>query len=264
MAILNKKPKVIIAGAGPGDAGLITIKAAKYLGMANFILVDRLVSHEILKQYANPDAIIIYVGKHGGQESTHQEYINDLLIDYGRKPGITVRLKGGDVAIFSRLTSEIETLNEHKIPFEIIPGITAASGASASLRVPLTIRSLSQGVRFLTYYDDEQVPNLNWYDLAQTTDTLIFYMTAKSLPALVTKISQFAETDKALGIVEQATTPQERIIISSLFRFQEELGDAVIHQPAVIIIGEVVNLCNKPSQLNQLTSSFFKEHTYAA
>ena len=264
MAILSNNPKVIIAGAGPGDAGLITIKAANYLRIANFILVDRLVNRGILKQYAKPHARIIYVGKQGGQESTLQESINHLLVDYGRKPGITVRLKGGDVAIFSQLTSEIETLNEHNIPFEIIPGITAASGASASLRVPFTARSVSQGVRFLTYYDDEQASRMNWYDLAQTTDTLIFYMSVKSLPALVTKLNQFAEADKPLAVIEQATTPQERVIITSIFRFQEELGDAVIYQPAVIIIGDVVNLYHKPSQLNQRTSSFFKEHAYVA
>ena len=263
MPDLTKKPKVIIAGAGPGDPELITIKAVNCLRVANYILVDRLVNQELIELYANPDARIIYVGKHGGKESINQDSINDLLVDYGQRAGITVRLKGGDVAIFSQLLSEIEILNEHKIPFEIIPGITAASGASVSLGIPLTARSYSQGVRFLTYFDDEQVSNSNWEDLVITADTLVFYMASKSLDGLVSKLNQFAEKNKALAIIEQATTPQERVIISSLFTFKEELSDVVIHQPALLIIGDVVSLYHKPSQLNQSRNSFFKEHTYA-
>lgn len=253
---------MIIAGAGPGDAGLITIKAARSLGEASYILVDRLVNQDILTQFANPRARVFYVGKHGGQDSITQESINDLLVDCANLPGITVRLKGGDVAIFSQVTSEIETLNAHRIPYEIIPGVTAASGVSASLNIPLTARSYSQGVRFLTYYNDESP--LNWRDLAQTSDTLVFYMSVKSLPALVAKLNQFAQSDKPVAIVEQATTPYERVITSSLLRFHQELGTAALQPPAIIIIGDVVNLYQNPSQQNQLTTSFFNKHTHAA
>jgi uroporphyrin-III C-methyltransferase len=263
MKLNQSNSKVIIAGAGPGDVELITVKSTKYLKAARYILVDRLVNPEIIKQYANPDAEIIYVGKHGGQESISQVSVNKLLVEYGKKEGITLRLKGGDVAIFSQLLSEIEALNAHHIAFEIIPGITAASGASASLGIPLTARSYSQGVRFLTFHDNDQTDNINWMDLAQTTDTLVFYMSSKSLPELVNQLIRSGKSDKALAIIEQATTPEERILISSLFQFEAELDGVAINQPALVVIGDVVNLYNKSSQLNQVTTSFFKEHTYA-
>jgi uroporphyrin-III C-methyltransferase/precorrin-2 dehydrogenase/sirohydrochlorin ferrochelatase len=260
MPSLSPNPKVIIAGAGPGDAGLITVKAVKYLQQASYILTDRLVNPEIIRQYASPKAEIIYVGKHGGLESTSQESINRLLVEYGKKVGLTVRLKGGDVAFFAQVIAEIDALNEAKIPFEIVPGITSASGASASLRVPLTARGYSQGVRFLTYYDGEIFSGTDWQNLADTTDTLVFYMTSKSLPELVKNLSRFSGRDKPLAIIEQATTPQQRVITSSLSRYQEELANVAINQPAIVIIGDVLNLYEGTSELIQQTVSFFKEH----
>lgn len=253
-------PKVILAGAGPGDVGLITIKAVEYLKKASFILADRLVSPEILKRYASTQAEIIYVGKHGGRESVRQEEINKLLIEYGNKDGLTVRLKGGDVAIFSNVIAEIDVLNTHNIPFEIVPGITSASGASASIQVPLTARELSKGVRFLTYYNDEHFTDGDWQNMAETTDTLVFYMSSKSLPDLIEKLKKLSKQDKALAIIEQTTTPQERVLTSTIFLFEEELRTTTINQPAIVIIGEVVRLFPGQSEIAMQTTSFFKEH----
>jgi uroporphyrin-III C-methyltransferase len=249
-----------LAGAGPGDAGLITIKAAKYLEKADFVLVDRLVNPEILHAYASPKAEIIYVGKHGGKESTAQDEINKQLIEYGKKDGLTVRLKGGDVAFFSQVIFEIQALNANQIPFEIVPGVTSASGASASLKTPLTARGVSRGVRILTYHDGEHFTNYDWKNMADTTDTLVFYMSSKALPDLVHNLRQHAYHDKTIAIIEQATTPQERVLLSSVFHFEDELADAVINQPALVLIGEVMKYYEGATQVKDKKVSFFKEH----
>lgn len=260
MTYKAQQPKVILAGAGPGDVGLITIKAVEYLKKADFILADRLVNPEILEQYAAPGAQIVYVGKHGGRESVRQEEINQLLVDYGRRDGLTVRLKGGDVAIFSNVIAEIEALTRHNIPFEIVPGITAASGASASMQVPLTARELSRGVRFLTYYNGEHFAEADWQNMGDTTDTLVFYMSSKSLPDLIEKLKTYSKQDRALAIVEQATTRQQRVLTSTVFLFGAELQTTTINQPAIVIIGEVVRLFAGLSEAAVKTTSFFKEH----
>jgi uroporphyrin-III C-methyltransferase / precorrin-2 dehydrogenase / sirohydrochlorin ferrochelatase len=253
-------PRVILAGSGPGDVGLITVKAAEYLKKADFILTDRLVNPEILQRYASPKAEIIYVGKHGGKESTRQEEINRLLIEYGKKDGLTVRLKGGDVAFFSNVVSEIEVLQANNIPFEVVPGITAASGASASLNMPLTARELARGVRFLTYQDDENFSPNDWQNLAETNDTLVFYMSGKTLPELVGHLKVFAIVDKGIAVIEQATTPQQRVLTASIFSFDNKLANTVINQPALVVIGDVTKLYAGQSQTNENTIPFFKEH----
>jgi uroporphyrin-III C-methyltransferase len=253
-------PRVILAGSGPGDVGFITVKGAEYLKKADFILTDRLVNPEILQHYASPKAEIVYVGKHGGKESTRQEEINRLLVEYGKKDGLTVRLKGGDVAFFSNVVSEIEVLQANNIPFEIVPGITAASGASASLNMPLTARELARGVRFLTYQDDENFSPNDWQNLAETNDTLVFYMSGKSLPELVSHLKVFAIVDKGIVVVEQATTPQQRVLTASIFTFDDKLANTTINQPALVVIGDVTKLYAGKSQTNENTIPFFKVH----
>lgn len=260
MQTSNKNPKVILAGAGPGDPGLITVKAIGYLEKAAFVLVDRLVNPEILRLYASPKARIIYVGKQAGKESITQAEINQQLVDYAKRDGLTVRLKGGDVAFFSQVIFEIQALQANQIPFEIVPGITSASGASASLHIPLTARGVSRGVRMLTYYDGEHFNDHDWKNMANTTDTLVFYMSSNALPALVHNLRHHAHHDKAIAIIEQATTPQERVLLSSLFHFEEELADAVINQPALVIVGEVIQYYEGASQVRDKKFSFFKQH----
>ncbi len=255
-----KQPKVILAGAGPGEASLITIKAANYLKKADYVLVDRLVNPEIVQLYASAKAEIIYVGKQGGKDSTSQETINALIVEYGKKEGLTVRLKGGDVAFFSQAIFEIRAMIENNIPFEIVPGVTSASGASASLGTPLTIREISRGVRILTYHDGEHFTSVEWRNMADTTDTLVFYMSSKALPELIDNLRQYAYHDKTIAIIEQATTPQERVLISSIFGFENELADTIIIQPALVIIGEVLKTYTGSSQAQNKTVSFFKEH----
>jgi len=176
---MSKIGKVILAAAGPGDPELITVKAMRYLQEADVVLTDRLVSEEILDQFVNADAEIIYVGKqcrHG--KSTPQETINSLMVQHAMEGKFVVRLKGGDVSIFSNILDELQALSEYRIPYEIIPGVTAALGAAAYAGMPLTARGFSTGVRLLTYYKADLISNDYWKDLASTEDTLVFYMSA--------------------------------------------------------------------------------------
>jgi uroporphyrin-III C-methyltransferase/precorrin-2 dehydrogenase/sirohydrochlorin ferrochelatase/uroporphyrin-III C-methyltransferase len=182
----NIRGKVILAGAGPGDPELITMKAARYLQSADVVLTDRLVSEEILKTYVRKDAEILYVGKQCRRGiSTPQKTINELLVDYASMGKFVVRLKGGDVSIFSNIMDELETLVANNIPYEIVPGVTAALGAAAYAGIPLTARGYATAVRFLTYYKSDIVSDEYWKDLAETTDTLVFYMSSETLPAVI-------------------------------------------------------------------------------
>src|SRR4029079_17466424 len=159
----NIKGKVILAGAGPGDPELITVKVAKYLQQADVVLTDRLVSDEILTKYVHPDAEVIHVGKQCRRGvSTPQETINDLLVHYALLGKLVVRLKGGDVSFFSNIKDELDTLVANNITYEIVPGVTAASGAAAYAGIPLTARDYATAVRFLTYYKSDIVPDKYW------------------------------------------------------------------------------------------------------
>lgn len=260
MSKIATTPKVILAGAGPGDVDLVTVKLVKYLKKADFILVDRLVNPAIINQYASASAVLVYVGKQAGKEGTTQQEINELLVDYGNRPGLTLRLKGGDVSIFGQAIDEIDTLVRHQIPFEIVPGITAASGASASLQLPLTARNLARGARFLTYHDDEQFSLHEWQNMALTSDTLAFYMSSNTLPQLVSNLKTYSTHDKPLAIVEQATTPHERVLTSSLYHFDQDLGGIAINQPALVLIGDVLNHYQGHSEKENQSIPFFKVH----
>src|SRR5882672_10635488 len=161
--------KVILAGAGPGDPDLITLKALRYLRLADVVITDRLVSEELLYQHVKPGAKVIYVGKQAGQNaSTPQDVINALLVEHASVNQLIVRLKGGDITFFSNVLDELKTLVEHGIPYELVPGVTAASGAAAYAGIPLTARGYSSAVRFLTYYRSVVCNEQSWKDLATT------------------------------------------------------------------------------------------------
>lgn len=184
-----KSPKVYLIGAGPGNPELITVKAVKAIAEADVVLCDRLVSPEILETYINKDTEIIYVGKECSRNaSTPQAHINTLMVEYALQNKTIVRLKGGDVSIFSNILDELQALKQHHIPYEIIPGITAALGAAAFAGMPLTARGYSTSVRFLTYYKSEIVSEEYWKELALTNDTLVFYMSKGNLTPLVEKL----------------------------------------------------------------------------
>ena len=239
-----KKGKVILVGAGPGDPELLTLKAARWLQQADVVLTDRLVSKAILETYVNKDAEVIYVGKQCRKGlSTPQQTINELLVEYAAQNKLVVRLKGGDVSIFSNILDELQALVDNGIPYEIVPGVTAALGAAAYSGIPLTARNLSTAVRFLTYYKSDIVADEKWAELAQTDDTLVFYMSAETASLVVEKLIQnnISKTKK-IAVIEQATTPVQQVHIYDIYEDLKKLQQASFASPSLIIIGNVVTL----------------------
>lgn len=236
--------KVILAGAGPGDPELITLKTLRYLQEADVVLTDRLVSAEILNCYVNPRAEIIYVGKQCRKKnSTPQATINELMIAHAMAGKLTVRLKGGDASVFSNILDELQALVQHKIPYEIIPGVTAALGAAAYAGIPLTARGYSTAIRFLTFYKSDVVTHSYWKELAATDDTLVFYMSAETINEVVANLlANGAGADKQIAVIGQATTPQQHVACYSLEEFNHQYTSGGYISPTIAIIGKVVAL----------------------
>lgn len=238
------KARVILIGAGPGDPELLTLKALRYLQRAEVVLTDRLVSEVILNEYVNKDAEIIYVGKQCRRGlSTPQQTINELLVEYAQQNKFVVRLKGGDVSIFSNILDELQTLAENNIAYEIVPGVTAALGAAAYGGMPLTARNYSTAVRLLTFHKADVITSEYWKELAHTSDTLVFYMSSETLSGVVENlVANNISSDKLLAVVEQATTPLQNIHTCSLYDYKNNLGNRTFASPSLIIIGKVVAL----------------------
>lgn len=256
-----KKGKVVIAGAGPGDPELITYKAIVALRRADVVLTDRLVSQAILNRFVSTSAEIVFAGKQGGRTaSASQAEINRLMIAFANKGMYVVRLKGGDVSIFSNVLEELETLKKHQVDYEIIPGITAASGAAAYSGIPLTARSFASSVRFLTCYKQTSFTEKYWGELAATDDTLVFYMTGENLAEVVEKlIINKISKSKLLAVIEQATTPLQNINVCSLYQYKSKLSQREMASPSLIIIGKVVGLHEAFAWVpnTQTTASYF-------
>ncbi len=233
--------KIYFIGSGPGHPDLITVKGAALLSQAEVIITDRLAGDEIIQRYANPDAIIVDVGKQGGNEKSYkQEDINQLLVQFASLYEKVVRLKGGDIAFFSNIYDELQTLLNNAIEYEIVPGITAASGASAYTGVPLTARGYSSGVQLLTYY--KHINNYNWKRFAAFDETLVFYMSSNNLLSIVQNLLQ-AGADNSIPfiVVEQATTVHQHV---QSFTLQSFSGNPEQHftSPSIVIMGKVAGL----------------------
>ena len=253
--------KVIIAGAGPGDPELLTLKALRCLQLADVVIADRLVSETILDEYARKDALILHAGKQSGKgASTPQAVINELIVEYALQGKLVLRLKGGDVSIFSNLMDELNALSRNHIPYEIVPGITAASGAAAYSGIPLTARDHANAVRFLTYYKTDLLEENYWEELAQTGDTLVFYMSSDTLDALVSKLLQHKiANDRYIAVVEQATTPMQNVYSCNIHEYAQRWGGNNFVSPTLIIIGKVAVL---QQQFQWMTNSNSKEHYF--
>lgn len=240
----TQKGKVVLIGAGPGDAELITVKAVRWLQKADVVLVDRLVSPQIIEDYVSHYAEVIPVGKQCGRgASTPQSYINELIVRYAKKGKLVVRLKGGDVSIFSNILDELQVLVENEIEYEIIPGITAATGIAAFAAIPLTARNHSKGVRFLTYYKTDVLTEEYWKELARTDDTLVFYMSAETASEIVEKLTSYnISEEKLLAVIEQGTTPNQQVTITNLYEYSKSAVNRKLASPSLLIIGRVVKL----------------------
>lgn len=254
--------KVILAAAGPGDPELITVKALRYLQQADVVIADRLVSEELLINNVKAGAKLIYVGKQAGQQaSTPQEEINQLLVHHAKDYHLIVRLKGGDVTFFSNVLDELKTLVNHGISFEIVPGVTAASGAAAYAGIPLTARGYATAVRFLTYNHAVAWDETSWEELASTNDTLVFYMSTEWLNTLIDKLLENnISPEKYLMVIEQATTPFQNANLYRLKEYKERVALTRFISPTLIIIGKVVALHQKFQWIknNPTDQSYFK------
>ena len=252
------KGYVTLAGAGCGDPELITLKALKALQKADVVLTDRLVSPFLIEKEARKDAQIIYVGKQCSKGiHTPQEEINLLMVEYALQGKQVLRLKGGDASLFSNILDELEILKENDIPYQIIPGISAAFGAAAYSAIPLTARNYSRAVRFLTLYNLNHITQKEWTDWSETDDTLVFYMSGLKLEELTNQfLKNGIDTSKSIAIIQQATTPEQQTTVFSFEELKYKTLPNFEHVPTLIIVGKVVNLHKKFAWLEEKQNPF--------
>ena len=238
--------EVYLVGAGPGDPDLLTFKALRLIQQADVVLYDRLVSKGVM-ELVRRDSELIYVGKKGGSdESTRQEDINEQLVKLAKSGKRVCRLKGGDPFIFGRGGEEIESLSEHGIPFQVVPGITAASGCSSYAGIPLTHRDYSQSCRFVTAHLKNGTTNLPWEEFVIDQQTIVFYMALSGANYICQKLMDHGmDKNMPIAIIEKGTMPEQKVYISSLTKLPDLLAKENIHAPTLMIVGEVVKLNEK-------------------
>ncbi|KLV00340.1 sirohydrochlorin ferrochelatase [Photobacterium aquae] len=235
--------EVALVGAGPGDSGLLTLRALQLMQQADVVLYDYLVSDAVM-ELVRRDAEQVCVGKRAGHHSVPQEQTNQLLVDYARQGKRVVRLKGGDPFIFGRGAEELEVLADAGIPFEVVPGITAAAGATAYAGIPLTHRDYAQTAMFITGHLKPGSGALDWSTLARSKQTLVIYMgLMKSQDIQQELIHHGRRPDTPVAIIERGTQSDQRIYKGQL----SELAQLAQHaaSPSLIVVGEVVNLSEK-------------------
>ncbi|WP_349431396.1 siroheme synthase CysG [Methylomarinum sp. Ch1-1] len=249
-----EKGEVYLVGAGPGDPDLLTFRALRLMQQADVIVYDRLVSAEIL-DLARRDSEKIYVGKQRSYHSLPQESINELLAKLAMEGKRVVRLKGGDPFIFGRGGEEIETLMQQGVNFQVVPGITAASGCASYAGIPLTHRDHAQSCTFVTGHLKDGSINLNWAQLAAPNQTIVIYMGLIGLEKICASLIEHGcPEDHPIAIVQQGTTQHQRVITGTLTTLPEQVAGQNIKAPTLIIVGSVVTLQHKLDWFNPNSS----------
>ncbi len=239
--------KVWLVGAGPGDPELLTLKAARLISQADAIVYDHLVGNGIM-DLARGDARIVYAGKESSNHTMPQDNINQLLVELAREGLSVVRLKGGDPFIFGRGGEELETLAVSGIPFEVVPGVTAAAGCGAYSGFPLTHRDHAQAVTFVTGHLKDGTVNLDWPALARPCHTVVFYMGIGAASEICRQMIEHGlPSTTPAAVVRNGTQADQRTLLATLGTLPQRIEESGIKPPALIVVGSVVNLHEKLS-----------------
>ena len=237
----NKVGEVYLVGAGPGDPDLLTLRALQLMQKSEVVLYDNLVSARVLDRVRR-DADMEFVGKRSGYKSTSQEDINDLLVRLASNGKRVLRLKGGDPFIFGRGGEEIQKLIDGNIPFQVVPGITAASGCATYAGIPLTHRELSQSVRFVTGHPKDGKVDLPWKEFVHPMETVVFYMGLGGLATICAQLIKAGrDASTPIAIVSKGTTPEQQVLKGTLESMPGLVARTQIQTPTLIIVGDVVN-----------------------
>lgn len=237
--------RVALVGAGPGDAGLLTLRALRLLNEADVILHDRLVSADVLA-LARRDAERIEVGKQAGHHHVTQDQIHALMLEHARAGKRVVRLKGGDGFVFGRGGEELEVLRAHGIDYEVVPGITAALACGAYAGIPLTHRDHAQSVRFVTAHSKDSDDTLDWQALAAERQTLAVYMGVAGLERMRDRlIAHGRDPATPVALVENGSRPEQRVVVGTLDRLPHLAREHAVQSPALLVLGEVAALAPK-------------------
>lgn len=242
--------EVYLVGGGPGDPDLLTFRALRLMQQCDVCVYDKLVSKEVM-ELVRRDAELVYVGKSRDQHTLPQEEINALLAKLALEGKRVLRLKGGDPFIFGRGGEEIETLMQHGVPFQVVPGITAANGVSSYAGIPLTHRDYAQACLFITGHLKEGTIDLDWQAMARPKQTVVIYMGLVGLEQICSKlIAQGVSPEMPAAVIQQGTTQKQRVVESTLQHLAADVAAAGLKPPSLTIIGEVVKL---RSRLNWFT-----------
>lgn len=239
-----KKGIVYLIGAGPGDPGLITVKGLECVRRADVLIYDYLANPAFL-EHAAPGAESIYVGKRKGRHHRPQQEINRLLVEKANEGKIVARLKGGDPYVFGRGGEEAQCLHAAGIPFEVVPGVTAGFAAAAYAGIPLTHRDYTTSLALVTGHEDpaKKMSSLDWEKLATGVGTLVFYMGMANLPLIAKKLVEHGRSPRTpVAVIRWATTPRQQTLVATLETVVEEVEKSGIKPPAVILVGDVIEL----------------------
>ncbi len=246
----KKRGEVFLVGGGPGDPDLLTFRALRLMQQCDVCVYDKLVSPEVM-ELVRRDAELIYVGKARDQHTMPQEKINDLLAKLALEGKRVLRLKGGDPFIFGRGGEEIETLMQHDVPFQVVPGITAASGVSSYAGIPLTHRDYAQSCLFITGHLKDGSVDLDWEAMVRPNQTLVIYMGLIGLPTICEQlITRGISANMPIAVIQQGTTQRQLVLTGTLSDMAKKVEVAKLKAPCLIIIGEVVLLREKLNWFN--------------